>query len=158
MSAVHEHLYRLDQFSEVNAETLVPGIVEPLRQGFDHPVVVTYDVDPIALDRDHATPLALLINEVVTNALKYAFPDRGGGNIHIALNLTNGRELVLIVSDNGVGFDATLPSNGLGSRLIPAMVAQLNGSWSYQIDHGTRFEAKIPLNANHGATGASAAA
>ena len=83
MSAVHEHLYRLDQFSEVSAATLIPGIVEPLRQSFDHAATVDYDVEPLVLDRDHATPIALLVNEIVTNALKHAYPVwRGGTDTH----------------------------------------------------------------------------
>ncbi|MGF7162409.1 two-component sensor histidine kinase [Rhodoligotrophos appendicifer] len=145
MAAVHEHLYRLDQFAEVEAKTLIPAIVEPLKQGFDNQVTIAYDVDPFILDRDHATPLALLVNEAVTNALKYAFPGSGAGRIVIALKQTGSREFILSISDDGVGFDPAADRQGLGTRLMRAMVAQLHGTWEYDFDHGTRFEAKLNL-------------
>jgi two-component sensor histidine kinase len=144
MSAVHEHLYRLDQFSEVDAQTLIPGIVEPLRQGFDHPAEVEYDIDPVVLDRDHATPIALLVNEIVTNSLKHAYPNGKAGKIRVALKRGEGNTIRLRVSDDGQGFDTNVPSQGLGRRLIGAMVMQLNGAWTYSFENGTQFEASIP--------------
>lgn len=147
MSAVHESLYRVDQFAEVNAATLIPGIVEPLRQGFGHPVAVTYEVEPIILDRDHATPIALLVNEVVTNSIKYAFPNREDASIRVALKRAQDGKLVLTIADDGQGFDPATPSTGLGTRLIRAMLVQLGGTSSYSFDGGTTFEAIIPANA-----------
>jgi len=141
MSAVHEHLYRLDQVTEVEASTLIPGIVEPLRQGFSHNVTVEYDIAALVLDRDHATPLALIVSEVVTNALKYAFPDEKAGQIRIALKRQESDELKLTISDNGVGFDPSAESVGLGSRLIRAMATQLGAKSQYVFDGGTKFEA-----------------
>jgi two-component sensor histidine kinase len=144
MSAVHEHLYRLDTFSEVASQTLVPAIVEPLVEGFSNVAEVQYDIDPLVLNRDHATPLALLINELVTNSLKYAFPNRQAGRILVSLKRDPTKNVSLTVSDNGVGFDPRTPSKTLGARLIQAMVTQLNGTSAYRIDHGTTFEAKFP--------------
>lgn len=157
MSLVHEHLYRLDQFAEVDAASLIPGIVEPLLQGFPHPVTVEYDIEPLILDRDHATPLALLASEVVTNALKYAFPERRKGHIRIALTRLPDGDVRFTVSDDGVGFDPAQPSTGLGSRLIRAMVMQLGGTSQYSFDHGTTFEVKIPSKAFQPVSGSSRA-
>ena len=144
MSAVHEHLYRLDTFSEVASQSLVPAIVEPLVEGFSNVAEVQYDIDPLVLNRDHATPLALLINELVTNSLKYAFPNRHAGRILVSLKRDPTKNVSLTVSDNGVGFDPRTPSKTLGARLIQAMVTQLNGTSAYRFDHGTTFEAKFP--------------
>lgn len=165
MSAVHEHLYRLDQFAEVDAATLIPGIVEPLREAFAQPVRVEYDIDPMVLDRDRATPLALLVSEVVTNALKYAFPDGREGRIAIVLKQQDSGDIKLTVADDGVGFDTAKASNGLGSRLIRAMLVQLDGTSRYEVEGGTRFEATLspravnrpPQAAQSGAGLASAA-
>ncbi len=158
MSAVHEHLYRLDQFSEVNATTLIPGIIEPLRQSFDHAVAVDYDIEPLVLDRDHATPIALLVNEIVTNALKHAYPNGHAGRISVSLKRDDGATVVLRVTDDGQGFDADVPSRGLGRRLIGAMVMQLNGTWTYTFDNGTQFEARLPLNGTPSPTAKNGAA
>jgi two-component sensor histidine kinase len=143
MSAVHEHLYRLDTFSEVSAQSLVPAIIDRLIESFNHLAEVTYDIDPLVLDRDHATPLALLINELVTNSLKYAFPDGRKGKISASLKRDASGNVVLTISDNGVGFDPSAQSRGLGTRLIRAMVTQLNGTSAYLFGYGTTFEAVL---------------
>jgi two-component sensor histidine kinase len=146
MTAVHEHLYRLDQFTEVDASTLIPAIVAPLADAFALPVAIEYDVDPIVLHHDHATPLALIVNEVVTNALKYAFPDGRTGRIRIELKDAGGGACLLSVTDDGVGFDPSAATSGLGGRLIRAMLVQLGGgSPAYSFEGGTRFQAEIGL-------------
>ena len=147
MSAVHENLYRLDQFAEIDAATLIPGIVEPLREAFPSNVEVRYDVDPLVLDRDRATPLALLVSEVVTNALKYAFPEGRQGHIEIYFKQQPSGDIALTISDDGVGFDPEKASNGLGSRLIRAMLVQLDGSSRYEVGNGTRFVATLSSRA-----------
>ncbi len=143
MSIVHESLYRLDQFAEVDAATLIPRIAEPLREAFALPVTVEYDVQPLIIDRDSATPLALVVSEVVTNALKYAFPDGRAGTIRIGFTQKPSGEPLLTIADDGVGFDTSQASNGMGSRLIKAMVMQLGGTQRYVRDGGTRFEATL---------------
>lgn len=149
MSAVHEHLYRLDQFAEVEASTLIPAIVDPLLRGFGRPVTVEYDLDAVILDRDHATPLALLASETVTNALKYAFPDNRPGTIRVAFKRGEGESFVLSVHDDGVGFDHEAATSGLGTRIIRAMVQQLAGDYAYSFDHGTLFEARLQMLPTH---------
>lgn len=143
MSAVHENLYRLDRFSEVDAATLIPGIVEPLLEAFPSNVKVHYDIEPLVLDRDRATPLALLVSEVVTNAMKYAFPDGRQGHIEIAFKQQPGGDIALTIADDGVGFQPEKASDGLGTRLIRAMLVQLDGSSRYDVDNGTRFVATL---------------
>ncbi len=147
MTAVHEHLYRLDQFTEVDASTLIPAIVEPLSSAFARRVEIEYDIDPVILHHDHATPVALIVNEVVTNALKYAFPDGRPGTLRIAMKHRPDGAITLSVSDDGVGFDPTIPTSGLGSRLIRAMLVQLGGAeHTYTFESGTRFQAELDLS------------
>lgn len=138
MAAVHEHLYRVDQVSEINADALIRGIVSALLKGSDSPIKALYDIEPLVIDRDHATPLALLVNEVVTNALKHSAGKTS--TIRIALKRVPTGQLILSIADNGPGFDPAGPSEGLGRRLIAAMLTQLNGSASYHFDEGTEFK------------------
>jgi two-component system, sensor histidine kinase PdtaS len=146
MTAVHEHLYRLDQFAEVNADTLIPAIVDPLREAFAQPVTIDYDIDPVVLHHDQATPLALIVNEVVTNALKYAFPDGRSGTIRVAFKSRDRDHAELSVGDDGVGFDPSLATSGLGGRLVRAMLIQLGGSEpEYYFKGGTRFQTLVTL-------------
>lgn len=145
MSAVHEHLYRLDDYAEIRASTLIPAIVDLLRDGVDTNAEIACAADPIVLDRDQATPLALLVSEVVTNALKYAFPDGRDGTISVTLTDRGDGSASFVVADDGVGFDRSAASTGLGSRIITAMVQQLDGSASWDTSAGTRFETVFPI-------------
>lgn len=125
MTEVHEHIYRLDRFSEIDASTLIPAIVNRLTEAFGSGVKVEYDLDPLPLDRDHATPLALIVNEVVTNSLKYAFDEGRGGTIRISLKPDEDGLTRLTISDDGRGFDPGTVTPGLGTRLVKAMLRQL---------------------------------
>jgi two-component sensor histidine kinase len=143
MTAVHEHMYRLDQYADIDASELLPSIIAPLQKTFgtDHKFIT--DIEPVVVDRDFATPLALLVNEVVTNALKYAFPGRKEGTIRVALHKRGGRKAELSIADDGVGFDPESTVPGMGNRLIKAMVLQLEGTYSYVHGNGTVFTAEI---------------
>ncbi len=144
MSAVHEHLYRLDQFSEVRATTLIPGIVDPIKAGYGSRVEVDYEIADLQVDHDQATPLALLISELATNVFKYAFPDGKPGRLTIKLTPSGERGAKLVVADNGVGLQKG-SGGGLGGKLIRAMLIQLGGRGSYADAPGTVFEAELGM-------------
>jgi two-component system, sensor histidine kinase PdtaS len=152
MTAVHEHIYRLDRYSDVAAEQFIPDIVAPVLKTFGGEADAVYDLDPIIVDRDHATPLALLVNEVVTNALKYGYPDGRPAKIHITLK-HQGERSHLTIADDGVGFDPAAVTAGMGMRLIHAMVSQLHGSYAYTNGRGASFAADIILKQHAGAIG-----
>jgi two-component sensor histidine kinase len=137
MAAVHEHLYRVDQVSEINADALIRGIVSALLKGSDPHIRALYDIEPLVIDRDHATPLALLVNETVTNSLKHSAGKTG--MIKITLKPVPTGQLILSIADDGPGFDPAGSSEGLGRRLIAAMLTQLNGTASYHFNEGTEF-------------------
>lgn len=143
MSAVHEHLYRLDRFVEVDAADLVPDLVASLLAGAGPRIEVSYDLDSILIDHDHATSFALVVCEVVTNAVKYAFPGARSGHIHIAIKALPQGGARLVIADDGRGFDPDRATEGLGMKLITAMMRQLDGTYRYVEDGGARFEADI---------------
>jgi two-component sensor histidine kinase len=138
MAAVHEHLYRVDQVSEINVDSLIRGIVSALLKGSDSGAKAIFDIDPMIIDRDHATPLALLVNEAVTNALKHSAGKTS--TIKISLKAVPTGQLILSIADDGPGFDPSEASEGLGRRLIAAMLTQLNGTASYHFNNGTEFQ------------------
>lgn len=140
MSAVHEHLYRLDRFAEVDVSRLVPDIVDSLVAGGSDDVKVHYDIDKLIIEHDHATSLALVVSELVTNSLKYAFPDGRGGSIWISMKCREEEGVFLSAVDDGVGFDLGDVKEGLGTKLIRAMLRPLGGEPRYVIEGGTRFE------------------
>jgi two-component sensor histidine kinase len=88
-----------------------------------------------------AVPCGLIINELVSNSLKYAFPS-GTGEIRIELYANNSHDLTLLVSDNGIGIPPDLDLenlNSLGLQLVKNLVSQLGGSLKINSDGGTEF-------------------
>lgn len=148
MVAVHEHIYGSDQFADVDMAGYVPAIVDNLVAAYGRPVAVRYDTVPMVIDREHAMPLGLIINEVVSNALKYAFADSTEPQLTIVLSLSQDRIGHLSIADNGCGFDPASASKGMGSRLIVGLSAQISGKASYGTGGpGTTFTLTFPLAA-----------
>jgi PAS domain S-box-containing protein len=102
---------------------------------------------PLDVGLDFAIPLGLLVTELVTNALKHAFPD-GTGNVSVILERGGYGEIVLVVSDDGRGMavgNASSSSSkaGLGTGIIAGLVAQLEGTMTTQSENGTRIEIRV---------------
>src|SRR6476646_10482498 len=119
-------------------QPLGPGLVEMrgyLAQICDHlsgslaagrAIEFVFRLDAVAVDADKALALALITNELVTNALKYAFVDRNKGVVTVALAQTPGGDVELTVSDDGAGYPDGVPE-GFGSKLIQGLTAQFGG-------------------------------
>jgi two-component sensor histidine kinase len=148
MVAVHEQIYRHDEFSRLCARELLFSIGRKLVSAYGSPVELDYSIDEIAVSTDNATPLALLTNEVLTNSLKYAFPDGRPGRITITLKHLDGRRACLTIRDDGVGFDPENARQGMGSRLIRGVVNQLNGSFTLNGHNGSTFAAELEIAEN----------
>jgi two-component sensor histidine kinase len=146
MSAVHEHIYRSSDFEQVRVRDYLQTLVENIRAGANSRAELVLDLEDLAVDKDAATPLGLIVNEVVANAFKHAFSDGRTGVITIRLASANGQG-ELTVEDNGVGFDPEAPAKGIGRRLIGALTAQLNGKSSFSAapGGGAKFVLKFPL-------------
>jgi two-component sensor histidine kinase len=89
------------------------------------PIAVEVDADRVEIRSPMATRIGLIVNELVTNALKHAFPNERGGTVYVRLR-RNASELTLVVEDDGIGCPDA-PSEGLGSRLVRLLVQQLRG-------------------------------
>ncbi len=146
MAAMHEHIYRHDRYEDIDAHDLVQVVVDEVAHAYGANVSIEYDLDHVPVDRDHATPLSLLLSELVTNALKYAFADGREGTISVALRDRGGGRCLLIVADNGVGMGPVPDApTSMGLRLVRGVVAQMGGTYSFTSDGGTRFEAELAL-------------
>ncbi len=145
MAAVHEHIYSFDQFADVEASAMLKSVISALVDTRARKVEVTYDLEPIVIEHDQATPLALVANEVVTNSLKYAFHDGRQGTIHVRLRKLENSHAELVISDNGTGFDMSTSREGMGSKLIRGVVAQLDGTYRYEMNGGAVFSLDFTL-------------
>jgi two-component sensor histidine kinase len=146
MVAVHEQIYRNDQFGLVDASAYIPAIIGKLVESYGREVKLNYDLEAIEVDREHALPLGLVANEVVSNAMKYAFPDDRDGTLTVSLKKSeDGLTGILTIHDDGIGFDPEKSPKGTGSKLISGLVAQIQGETGYHFEQGTRFEMRFPL-------------
>jgi two-component sensor histidine kinase len=147
MSAVHEHIYRSSSFTTVQVKPYLETLIQNIRAGGDPKVRLVEQLDDLSVDKDAATPLGLILNEVLSNAFKHAFPESREGTITVRLAATGDGRGRLVVEDDGVGFDPAVPAKGIGQRLIRALTEQLAGTseMSAGSNAGSRFELVFPL-------------
>ncbi|MBK8498881.1 MAG: tetratricopeptide repeat protein [Flavobacteriales bacterium] len=150
LSLVHQGLYRDDALTTVRMDDYLGRIAEGLvrSHGMEQRVLLSLDLAPAKLDVDSAVPLGLVLNELLTNALKHAFPAERSGTIHVVLH-DKEELLVLEVADDGIGYapeengaaTATLVS---GSAIVATFAEALRAEWSVTQDQGTtvRFAAR----------------
>lgn len=145
MAAMHAHIYEFDSFTNIDAHDYVPSVVNEVVTAYGADVEIAYDVEHLRVDRDHATPLALLLSELVTNSIKYAFKDRSSGKIQVSIKAAGPGRAHLVVSDDGVGLSPDNTTPGMGTRLLKGVVAQMAGTYSVTSDQGARFSANVAL-------------
>jgi two-component sensor histidine kinase len=147
MSAVHEHIYRSNDFDTVRVSDYLRTLIAQLRAGHDPRIEVVEELDDLSVERDGATPVGLIVNEVISNAFKHAFPDGRDGKITVQLERTDDEHGRLTIEDNGVGYDADSPAKGIGRRLIKALTQQIGGESKVEMPPGggSRFTLDFPL-------------
>ena len=96
-------------------------------------------MDPLEVDIDTAVPLGLIVNELLTNSIKYAFPNGALGKVSIQLRKDIAGVLHLELSDNGIGKSSLTQGTGFGGQLIRLLTRQLCGSMKEEINNGTLF-------------------
>lgn len=152
MAIIHESLYRSENMAEISLPTYTKNLVGILQQAMVGPMAtaeIVVEAEEMRLGIDQAVPFGLILNELVTNALKYAFPDRRQGLIRIRVFRASPREAVLEVRDNGIGLPPEFgPASGdsLGMRIVSLLVErQLEGSWTAVSDNGACFTIRWPV-------------
>jgi len=148
MVAVHEHIYRNDEFAQVDASIYLPTIVRKMIETFGQPIDLEIDVEPMTVDRESALPLGLITNELDSNALKYAYADGRKATLKFSLRKSDEHTGILTLQDNGDGFDPKMVTKGMGSRLIKGLSSQLRGEQAYSFENGTTFTLRFPLVEN----------
>jgi two-component sensor histidine kinase len=139
MVSVHEQAYRSDEYAEVDLPEYLSSLTESVAAAFGGDVSVERRFAPVRVSRDVALPLGLLVNEVLSNAFKHAFPAGRHGTISVEVRKIAADRAELIIQDDGVGFDPAQKSKGIGKRLIRGFVAQLGDDSAVTSHDGTRF-------------------
>lgn len=155
---IHEHLYRSDDLNNVNFSKYVETLLSNLYNSFGYDpedIKVILDINLVSLSADDAIHCGLIINELVTNSFKYAFPKIGDVKkgvsdyqIQVSLNLDSENTRALIVNDNGIGLPENLDfrnSSTLGLSLVSVLTQQLKGSIELDKTKGTKFKITFPI-------------
>lgn len=149
MSLIHEKLYRSEDLSGIDFDDYIRSLAGDLVQTYaatSGPVALEVLVDNIDLQVDQAIPCGLIINELVSNAFKHAFPAERAGKLNIEFAAGANGQLALIVRDDGVGIPPTFDirkSDSLGMQLVNSLVGQLQGTIDIQSNAGTCFTIKF---------------
>lgn len=148
MSLIHQNLYQDDKLVGVNVRDYLSKLTESLFASYNiNPgkVQLKVDIDELVLDVDTLIPLGLIINELLTNALKYAFPGGRSGEVILKLKAA-GQQLLLEVGDNGVGMDGKAGGSSFtfGRQLVQIFAGKLGGELNFESREGTLTRLLIP--------------
>ncbi|MCW3084957.1 MAG: domain S-box [Bacteroidetes bacterium] len=145
MAFIHESLYQTKDFSSINFSEYVVNLSQNLIQSysnFENEIKLNLDIQNVFLNLDLAIPCGLIINEIISNALKYAFVDKKDDcEITIQMVLKD-ESLVLFIADNGIGLPKEIDyrnTQSLGLQLVVTLTDQLNGNIEMNSDNGTKY-------------------
>ena len=148
MALIHENLYQSQNLASIRFRDYIETVTKELRRSFRcDGVTFSLDVEAIHLGIDTAVPCGLIINELLTNALKHAFPDHRTGTIALGLHRLAPGKLRLAVEDNGVGFPEGVDFRSLtsmGMTLVISLAQQIEGTLVMERKGGTRFTVEFP--------------
>jgi two-component sensor histidine kinase len=141
MSLIHQKLYQSEDVKTIYMSEYLPEFINYLRDSFDASRYIHFnlEVDPIQLNISQAVPLALVLNEAITNSIKYAFPGKRLGEISIKMRQTT-ENIELIIRDSGVGMvKATedIDPDSLGLKLMRGLIQEINGRIQFENKNGT---------------------
>lgn len=157
MAVVHEHLYGHDSLEEIDLGDYARNLGGMLRGSYAPDARLRIEADPVRVPIDLATPLGLILNELITNAFKHGRAQRGDGGqagqssaeCEVLVEVQKTKEGVrLVVSDSGPGLverPRTNPSNSLGMQLLRSLSRQLRGTLRFENEGGLRVSVECPV-------------
>jgi PAS domain S-box-containing protein len=146
MALVHETLYRSDDLARVDIARYLEELCGYLFRSFgvdSNRIILRLNVTHVVLSLDRAIPCGLIVNEIVSNSLKYAFPENRVGTVTVELHLNSNETINMAISDDGIGLPSDLvvdQTPSLGLQLVCILTEQLGGHLTLDRSHGTRFE------------------
>jgi PAS domain S-box-containing protein len=145
MAMIHEKLYQTEDFEEINFGDYISGLAAYIFSSYQvdtRRIDLVIDVDNIMLNINTAIPCGLIINELITNTLKHAFPNKESGKLELSIKKIKSGKFILKVQDDGIGISEGLDlekHESLGLQLISALTKQLDGAGKFTTAKGTCF-------------------
>ncbi len=151
MGIIHQKLYQGKTLSSIEMRDYFINLGENILDSFEAAdrIEIEYDMPQLEMDIETAVPVGLIVNEWLTNSLKYAFPSEKKGRIQIRLTLSPREDLILEVSDDGVGkwkSDPAPHKEGFGTHLVNLLVRQLDGQLKEVDALGTAYRLEFPAD------------
>jgi len=141
MGMIHQKLYQGENLASIEMKDYFVNLSEGILDSFgaENRVQVECAMQELELDVDTAVPIGLIVNELLTNSLKYAFPDDQKGKIKISLKEVDNDNLKLTIADDGIGKNTSSvqENKGFGTQLIQLLTVQINGKLEEIINQGT---------------------
>ncbi|BAV06794.1 Two-component sensor histidine kinase, contains HisKA and HATPase domains [Filimonas lacunae] len=137
MSLIHQRLYQTDNLGNIDMKWYISELMSFLKDSFEARDRIQFLVDSeaILLDVVQAIPIGLILNEAVTNSIKYAFTDGRKGQIRVTLHTTNAQHCLLSIADNGIGFKTESTGlTSLGMSLMEGLAGQIDGQFNLSSD------------------------
>lgn len=150
IAMIHQILYESQDFSKVEIEHVMQILVENLTQSYgigEDQVKINLDVASVHLPIDKSIPLGLIVNELISNILKHAFPRGKKGALFLKVRQNDSQEIEFVVEDNGIGIDENInleTTTSLGLSLVQTLVDQLGGTLDIHRSNPTRFSIVFP--------------
>ena len=147
MARLHRHLQVDGEAVSVDSKQFIGELCQDLQtfMARDRPITIEHTGISCMLAVAQAVPLGLIINELVTNALKHAFPGNRRGTVHVRLDQPTSKNLLLVVEDDGVGMRGHSLPTGMGRGVVDALAAQLSGKLECRSDDGgTTLSLSVP--------------
>lgn len=146
IATLHQLLYQTQSYSSINFKAYLEEILKNLQSSFNHKAKLIHfdlDIHPTQVDVSVAIPLALIVNELITNAFKHAFNEGEKGVISISLNET-ANEIHLRIADNGKGFDPLkVNKSSTGLDILEALISQIDAKLSSSSENGCMYEIRL---------------
>jgi len=150
MALIHEKLYKSEDLAHIDFKEYLRSLVGSIAKTYQrHDVAYDLDMDQIVLDINVGIPCGLIVNELVSNSLKYAFPEGRAGTIRLGISRNSEGSHVLTVADNGIGFPPEVDFRNtlsLGLKLVNVLTGQIRGTIVLSQEQGTRFDITFPGN------------
>jgi two-component sensor histidine kinase len=153
MMTIYDRLYRSGDYERIDTQEYLTALLSDIGAAHQRPGVnvrLISEIEPIEIETRFSFPLAIIVNEWVTNAYKYAFPAGRAGTIRVSLRYDGPRQLELCVTDDGPGLppsvDVAAPES-FGLRLVQILQRQLRGALQVSRSNGTLYQMLIPLPA-----------
>jgi PAS domain S-box-containing protein len=145
IALIHEKMYQSRDISNIDFTSYIKSLINDLMYSYDadsRNIRSVIDTGNFLFSIETVQPLGLIVNEIISNSLKYAFKDKNEGTILVKLQKMHSNNFKLTVSDNGMGFPENIDfrnTSSLGLQLVNELVKQLEGNIELNIDNGTEF-------------------